>query len=178
MLPDMSLRHGLLGLLAHFPSSGYDLKRWFDGSLAFVWPATQSQLYGELGRLEDAGLIEVTDTGPRRRKVYDITEDGRTELRRWLLDEEPERVKRNDSLLRVFFLGLVTPAEARRYLEREAELSRSHHERLQQVADSTDWDKNDFNRFARLALESGLRSTETNVGWAEWAAEQTRSRRR
>ena len=45
--------------------------------MANVWPATQSQLYGELNKLADAGLIEVTDIGPRGRKEYRITEAGR-----------------------------------------------------------------------------------------------------
>ena len=38
--------------------------------MANVWPATQSQLYGELNKLADAGLIEVSDIGPRGRKEY------------------------------------------------------------------------------------------------------------
>ncbi len=42
----MSLRHALLGLLSEGPASGYDLLKLFDNSLANVWPATQSQLYG------------------------------------------------------------------------------------------------------------------------------------
>ena len=45
--------------------------------MANVWPATQSQLYGELNKLADAGLIEVSDIGPRGRKEYRITEAGR-----------------------------------------------------------------------------------------------------
>ena len=69
----MSLRHAVLGLLADEPASGYDLLKVFDRSLAFIWPATQSQLYGELNRLADDGLIEVTHQGPRGRKDYSIT---------------------------------------------------------------------------------------------------------
>src|SRR5262245_25440386 len=49
----MSLPHALLGLLARHPASGYDLRKLFDTSLAFVWPATQSQLYAELTRLAE-----------------------------------------------------------------------------------------------------------------------------
>lgn len=56
----MSLRHALLGLLVDRPASGYDLLKLFDTSLAHVWPATQSQLYGELNRLAEAGLVGVT----------------------------------------------------------------------------------------------------------------------
>ena len=70
----MSLRIAALGLLAQEPGSGYDLLKLFEKSMANVWPATQSQLYGELNKLADAGLIEVSDVGPRGRKEYRITE--------------------------------------------------------------------------------------------------------
>ena len=73
----MSLRYAALGLLAQHPGSGYDLLKRFEASMANVWPATQSQLYGELNKLADAGLIEVTDVGPRGRKAYRVTEAGR-----------------------------------------------------------------------------------------------------
>ena len=56
----MSLRHAALGLLSRGPASGYDLLKVFEASMANVWPATQSQLYGELNKLADAGLIEVS----------------------------------------------------------------------------------------------------------------------
>src|SRR5689334_6306855 len=118
----VSLRHGLLGLLADGPASGYDLLKIFDRSLAFIWPATQSQLYGELNRLAEDGLIIVSDEGPRRRKEYTITPAGRTELEHWLTDSEPDRIRRNDAMLRVFFLGTLRPAQAKAYLEREAEV--------------------------------------------------------
>ena len=53
----LSLRHGLLGLLAGRPMSGYELTKTFDGSLRYVWAAQHSQIYPELGRLLAAGLI-------------------------------------------------------------------------------------------------------------------------
>ena len=46
----MSLRHGLLDLLAGEPMSGYDLTRYFSASMANVWPAQHSQIYPELGQ--------------------------------------------------------------------------------------------------------------------------------
>ena len=48
--------------------------------MANVWPATQSQLYGELNKLAAAELIEVAEVGARGRKEYRITVAGRTEL--------------------------------------------------------------------------------------------------
>ncbi len=82
----MSLRYAALGLLAQHPGSGYDLLKRFENSMANVWPATQSQLYGELNKLAEAGLIEVTDIGPRGRKEYRVTKAGREDLLRWMTD--------------------------------------------------------------------------------------------
>ncbi|GAA3053757.1 hypothetical protein GCM10020000_39620 [Streptomyces olivoverticillatus] len=61
----MSLRHAMLGLLADRPASGYDLMKRFETSLSNVWPATQSQVYGELGKLAKSGLLKVAAEGPR-----------------------------------------------------------------------------------------------------------------
>jgi PadR family transcriptional regulator AphA len=47
----MSLRHAILGLLEEHPMSGYDLLKRFEQAMSNVWAATQSQLYGELGKL-------------------------------------------------------------------------------------------------------------------------------
>ena len=92
----MSMQHAALGLLARAPASGYDLLKIFEASMANVWPATQSQLYGELNKLADAGLIEVSDIGPRGRKEYAITDAGRVELHRWLTSpqDDPTRACR------------------------------------------------------------------------------------
>ncbi len=168
----MSLRHALLGLLADRPGSGWDLLKRFETSLEFVWPATQSQLYTELNRMTDDELIEVAAVGARNRKEYAITDAGRTELDRWLLEVEPERNRRSDALLRVFFLWAVDREAARAYLEREAETYRQFHEVLLAVDRDTAWDQSGFDRFARLALQNGVRVTAANVDWATWAADQ------
>jgi PadR family transcriptional regulator AphA len=168
----MSLRHALLGLLADGPASGYDLLKVFDRSLAFVWPATQSQLYGELNRLADDGLIVVSHQGPRGRKDYSITGEGRVELERWITDVEPDRVRRNDAILRVFFLGAVGPEQAKAYLAREAGVHEDLERLLATIARDTDWDTNDFNRYGHLVIESGQRYAHAQAQWARWAAAQ------
>jgi PadR family transcriptional regulator AphA len=167
----MSLRHALLGLLAERPASGYDLLKRFEGSLAFVWPATQSQLYTELNKLADAGLTLVGEEGPRGRKEYAITDEGRSELSRWLTETRPEGGVRNEHVLRTFFLWALTPADARAYFEHEAERAQSYLDRLQDVADHVEFRDNGPDRFARIALENGLRLTEASIEWARWAAD-------
>ena len=115
----MSLRHALLGLLGVQPSSGYELARSFDRSLGSAWHAGHSQIYPELAKLEDAGLVEVVGEGARRSRTYALTDAGREELRSWLVVAEPQRSQRNETLLRWFLLAQLPPADRRAALERE-----------------------------------------------------------
>src|SRR6476659_1260754 len=135
----VSLRMAALGLLAQEPGSGYDLLRHFEKSMANVWPATQSQLYGELNKLADSGLIEVADIGPRGRKEYRITRAGRAELQRWMMNPQNDPPFRDASLLRVFLLGEIEPEQARRHMIAAAEHADSEVKRLQALSDSIDW---------------------------------------
>ncbi len=168
----MSLRHALLGLLSDRPASGYDLLKLFETSLANAWPATQSQVYTELAKLAEAGLITVTAEGPRGRKEYTLTDAGLAELRHWLTDTTPVQHSRSDLLLRVFFLGVLTPEQARDYLRWLAEVSAQGYERLRTVEESVDWDDDTLSTHGRIALEYGLRFNAMRREWAEWAAEQ------
>ncbi|MFD9629137.1 PadR family transcriptional regulator [Streptomyces violascens] len=168
----MSLRHAVLGLLTNRPASGYDLMKLFETSLAHVWPATQSQVYGELGKLADSGLVEVSAEGPRGRKEYAITESGRSELHRWLTEVEPVRTRRSDSLLRVFFLGELTRVEAKAYLLTEAERSAQQLAGLKEAESAIDWGDDPISVHGRLALEYGKRLSAMHEEWARWAAEQ------
>src|SRR5688572_31990646 len=52
----------------------------FEGSLAYAWPALHSQIYPELARLREAGLIEQTGEGPRGSKEYSLTDRKSTRL--------------------------------------------------------------------------------------------------
>ncbi|MFJ9415015.1 PadR family transcriptional regulator [Streptomyces sp. NPDC101227] len=168
----MSLRHAVLGLLAEAPASGYDLMKTFNASLANVWPATQSQVYGELAKLTTAGMVEVAAEGPRGRKEYAITDNGMSELRHWLIEVEPSGPPRFDGLLRVFFLGVLTPLEARAYLLSRAEAASRAHGALKHIDEVTPWDDDMISVYGRLALEYGLRQTAMQEEWARWAAEE------
>lgn len=167
----MSLRHAMLGLLAEEPASGYDLLRRFEISLANVWPATQSQVYGELAKLAADEHVTVSAEGPRGRKEYAITAAGREELRHWLLEERP-RKRRDDLLLRVFFLGTVAPDEARAFLERGVERMDAFEEDLRTLERNTEWNDGDLAINGRIVLEWGLRFAAMHREWAQWAATQ------
>jgi DNA-binding PadR family transcriptional regulator len=173
----MSLRHAVLGLLSSGPASGYDLLKRFEISLANVWPATQSQLYSELNRMADAALVKVAAEGPRGRKEYAITDSGMAELRHWMIEVEPERVRRSDMLLRVFFLDLIPPAEAIAYLHRQVEFASSRYSGLEGIKQAVEGEDGSLAVYGRIALEWGLRYMATVRDWAEWAEAEVRAAR-
>jgi len=164
----VSLRIAALGLLAQEPGSGYDLLKHFEKSMANVWPATQSQLYGELNKLADAGLIEVSDIGPRGRKEYRITEAGRAELRRWVANPQDDPPFRSAALLRVFLLDAIPREQARAHLVKTAQHASVEIERLEELRDSVDWSESDSLFYGRAALEYGLRMSSMEADWAQW----------
>jgi PadR family transcriptional regulator, regulatory protein AphA len=172
----MSLRHALLGLLVDRTASGYDLMKLFDTSLANVWPATQSQVYGELANLCGLGMIEVVAEGSRGRKAYALTEQGMTELRRWLTETRPEQPQRNEALLQVFFLGVLPPDRAAERLVGMARVAAEQRDALLRLRETVDWGDDMLSVNGKLALEYGLRLRAMEEQWARWAAEQiTRS---
>jgi DNA-binding PadR family transcriptional regulator len=172
------LRIAALGLLAREPGSGYDLLKHFEKSMANVWPATQSQLYGELNKLADAGLIEVADIGPRGRKEYRITEAGRAELRRWVTNPQDDPPFRSPGLLRVFLLGEVPSEQAREHVAAMAEHAEAEVKRLTELRDSIEWSGDDGLFYGRAALEYGLRMNALEADWARWLVTAIDRRRR
>lgn len=172
----MSLRHALLGLLVFRPGSGYDLLKMFDTSLRYVWPAKQSQIYGELTKLDATGLIKVTDEGPRGRKQYSLTPEGQAETVRWLTETRESRPQRNPMLLQTFFLGLLPREEAVQRLLDHAETSAKEHDALVTLRESEDWDKDMLTACGRLVLEHGIRQRVLEQEWARWAADELLAR--
>jgi DNA-binding PadR family transcriptional regulator len=168
----MSLRHAALGLLARAPASGYDLLKEFEVSMANVWPATQSQLYGELNKLADTGLIQVADVGPRGRKEYAITDTGRAELHRWLTSPQDDPNFRSAQLLRVFLLDELPHEQARDFVQLFRTEADEEHKRYEEIRDSYDWSESDHAFFQRAALENGLRFTRMQSEWASWLLDE------
>jgi DNA-binding PadR family transcriptional regulator len=115
--------------------TGYELTQWFDSSLQHAWHASHSQIYPELGRLEDEGMIEVVAQGARNSKTYALTDAGHAELRRWLVEVEPSRQQRNESAVRMFLAPrLLDPPDARIALERDLRDVLAQRETLEQIA--------------------------------------------
>lgn len=105
----------ILGLLSREDRSGYDIKLAVDESTRYFWAASYGQIYPELKRLEEDGLIEGTASpqGGRPRTVYRITEKGREALASWIMDTGSMVELRHEGLLKLFFADVLESGEER-----------------------------------------------------------------
>ncbi|MFI8188539.1 PadR family transcriptional regulator [Streptomyces sp. NPDC085946] len=79
----MSIRHGLLALLADGPRYGSRLRTEFEARTAGTWPLNIGQVYTTLGRLERDGLVVRDGVDEAGHVLYALTGAGRAELRAW-----------------------------------------------------------------------------------------------
>jgi len=87
----MSLKFGILGLLAEQPLHAYAVKARFEDLLGGSWEVNIGQVYTTLQRLERDGLVEPAEPrGDRGRLPYRLTEVGRKAIETWLAEPESE----------------------------------------------------------------------------------------
>jgi PadR family transcriptional regulator AphA len=99
----------LLELLG--PSTPYDLKQALERSIENFWPVPHTTFYAEPARLATAGLLsERQEPGGRRRKVYELTPEGRSALHEWAGSPElaPPQL-REEGVLKIFAGGDPVP---------------------------------------------------------------------
>jgi DNA-binding PadR family transcriptional regulator len=154
----------LLGLLAGRRRTGYELKSTIDKSTRFFWAASYGQIYPELKRLEEAGLVHASaePNGGRRRTVYEITADGEAALHDWLTGGDPTTFEmRDEALLKFFFAGSLGPDEA---VEVVRAKRRAHEERLATFR-AIEADVKDVGGFQYRTLRHGIELHEFVIGW-------------
>jgi DNA-binding PadR family transcriptional regulator len=87
----MSLKFGILGLLAEQPLHAYAVKARFEDLLGGSWEVNIGQVSTTLQRLERDGLVEPAESrGDRGRLPYRLTDEGRKALEDWLAEPESE----------------------------------------------------------------------------------------
>ncbi len=125
----MTLRYALLAILTAQPMTGYDLAKSFHVSVGHVWHAPDSQIYPELKRMLDDGLIEaeLVPWGSTSTKTrYSITDAGLDAFARWM-DQRVEYVRERDPMrLRAAYFEWSDPAAARARLHEHI----AHYEEL------------------------------------------------
>ena len=129
---ELSLKYAILGLLADGPRHGYDLRTLYERELVPSSKLNFGQVYPTLERLQRDGWVEHDVVSQQERpdkKVYGLTEEGRSQLRAWL--DTPSALNldaRNETFLKLMLarrLAQVEPLEVLK-LEKRACFARLH----------------------------------------------------
>lgn len=171
------MEYMILGLLLLSPMTGYELQQFIKKHLALICSHSAGSVQTALAKLEKGGKITASETaeGRRRKKVFAITDAGRSAFSAWVAQPmQAEKVK-NMELSRLFFAGLAKPEERlaaiRDYigqLEAARGVLRAIQERFQQVdprtlPPDTDWPQ--VLRFQGYTLAYGIAAAEFEMDW-------------
>jgi DNA-binding PadR family transcriptional regulator len=113
----MSVREGLLALLAAGPKHGYQLRQEFEMATAGVWPLNVGQVYTTLDRLERDGLVAPTADTNTERRSFQITDSGRTELEDWFSAGPHEQPHRETTVIKVLVALYTEGVDARQVID-------------------------------------------------------------
>lgn len=133
------LKHGILGLLNYGDMIGYEIMLVFRDSLRYFWSAQTSQIYRELDTLEEMGWIQkktVPQSDKPAKNICSITEEGRKELQRWLAASDNCAVTHFPLLMKVFFMGELTPDESLAFFQEQEKQYRNALKALDQTENS------------------------------------------
>ncbi len=170
----MALAHAILAVLTGNPCSGYDLRKNFEGSVGFFWRATFQQVYRELAKLEEQGLLTAETIQQSQRpdkRIYSVTPSGQQYLQDWIAQPAPVSPIKDDLLVKLF-VGHLVP---RSILLGELEQHRQAH--LEQLATYEVITQKYFpeanrlspaGKFQYLTLRNGIHYEQA---WLAWCAE-------
>ena len=170
----MALKYSILGLLHYQPMHGYRLKEHIERNFGHMWSINFGQIYPNLKKLKDDGLISMTEEvcqgekGPPR-KLYSITDKGREAFQQWLAGS-PERgmLLRDPFLMRFVFFAF---GEKDRSLEIIDDQVESWERQLgRRYANLAKWENAGV--YVRLMAKLGARMNEVFLQWLKEAREE------
>lgn len=175
----MSLRDAVLAALLEGESSGYDLAKGFDASVANFWPATPQQLYRELDRLAEQRLIRARVVRQERRpnkRMFSLTAAGREAIRHFTAKAPKPSVIRDELLVKVQAADAGDMPAVRESILERLHWARAKVERYERLRARMMDGRTEEEYLARadrvgpyLTLIRGISFEEENIRWAEHA---------
>jgi DNA-binding PadR family transcriptional regulator len=174
--PLSTLSLAVLGLVSQQPMSGYDLRKVFATTPMGHLSSSPGAIYPALRRLEQSGLVRGTTKARdtlRPRRVYSLTKEGKTALRRRLtqpVTQDDVVWRLDDLLLRFAFMGdLVQRKQALRFMQEfVAEVGAC----ISSLREHLAAERDGMPLHGRLALEHGVETYEATARWARRALRQ------
>jgi DNA-binding PadR family transcriptional regulator len=168
----------LLGLLEPAPSHGYELKRAFDQRFGNDKPLPFGQVYATLGRFERDGRAVVVGTEPGEgpeRKRYAITEQGVTDLDRWLTEAEAPEPHLQTVLFAKVVLSLLSGRDAEHFLDTQRIAHLARMRELTELRRTSPMTQSLLADYALFHLEADLRWLDLTTARLDDLAAQVRS---
>lgn len=176
------LKFAILELLRRKPLTGYDIKKRFEKSLAFCWHAEHSQIYPELKKMEQNGLVrsrqEIQTSRPNRR-IFEIAEKGVQELEEWLRTPPGPLKVKDELVLRLFAIDTMEPEDAIRVIRESKALHQQRLGAYQEIKDRLESQYGHLpdSEYASLfgpflCLEQGVMCEQAYVDWCDLAEKE------
>jgi DNA-binding PadR family transcriptional regulator len=169
----------LLGVLSIKPMTGYEIREFIGMSIGNFWSESFGQIYPALKRLEAEGLIAAEaeskseaagvkrPSGSARRKVFALTEAGRTRLAAWLATPAMPQVPRNDLLLKLFFGKNAPPATVRALVAEERARAAADVARYEAMHPKVASHKTGSEAYFLITLSYGVAEARAIVAWCD-----------
>lgn len=173
----MSLKHAVLAALLEGEASGYDLAKLFDVSVANFWAATPQQLYRELDRLSEAGLITARVVQQERRpnkRVFTLTDAGHQDLITYTAHTPKPTAVRDELMVQVQACDEGDTAAVREHVRERMGAARAKLARYERLRERLLDGLDEAAYLARtervgpyLTLMRGMAFEEENLRWGE-----------
>jgi DNA-binding PadR family transcriptional regulator len=175
----MALSHAILALLTDNPYSGYDLAKDFDQTVNFFWQASHQQIYRELAKLEEQGLISVeivSQDGRPNKKLFHITEAGMAHLAKWVAESKEIMPIKEELLVKLWSGRLVPNSNLIAEIEAHREFHVQKLANFQRIEQEFFGDLQPADFCGYLVLRRGIRYEADYIAWCDEALELLRKR--
>jgi DNA-binding PadR family transcriptional regulator len=179
ILSVVSLRDAVLAALLEGEASGYDLAKGFDASVANFWMATPQQLYRELERLADQGLIQARVVHQERRpnkRMFSLTEAGRDAIRQFTARAPKPSVIRDELAVKVLAADAGDAQAVRDFMVERLQWAKAKLQRYERMRARMLDGRSEEEYLAQtervgpyLTLLRGISFEEENIRWAKRA---------
>lgn len=118
----MKGREIILGILQDEPHTGYEIKEVLQTRLSHFYDGTFGMIYPTLKKLEKEKLVtkeQITQSDKPNKNVYSITEIGKKEFAKAVLEPTSDEILKSDFLLRLYFSDYLSQQQIKQFIEVE-----------------------------------------------------------
>ena len=164
----MSIRQGLLALLADQPMYGAQLRSEFEARTGGTWPLNVGQVYQTLARLDRDGLVVELGDDDEGRTTYGLTDAGRAEVDRWWTQPvDRESTPRNELAIKLALAVTVPGVDVTRIVQAQRTATMRQLRDLTRIKSSTTGDADRTQLAWLLVVENLIFGAESEVRWLD-----------